>query len=80
MSYFFDLEYSNQEGVTVQQKGRVYKVLNRKGEFSYYEIAQHTVIDGEKFASAAFACFDPDLWRIPQEDRDRALTRFSKAA
>lgn len=81
MSYFFDTEYPSrlQPGKMVKQKGRVYKVVNRKGDLSYYEITQETMMGDEKLCNASFACFDLTMYPIPQEDLDRALTRKSKA-
>jgi hypothetical protein len=55
MSYFFDIETHSERLGPIKQRGRVYRVVNRRGDFRHYEIVQETIIGGEKLCDARFA-------------------------
>ena len=80
MSYFFDIEYNSEKLGKVKQSGRVYRVVNRKGEFMWYEIVQETITDAGTLCDAVFSVWDLEQFPIPRGDLDKALTRRSKAA
>jgi hypothetical protein len=80
MGYFFDIEMHSEKLGPIKQKGRVYRVVDRKGDLRWYEIAQETIVGGEKLCDASFAVWDLEMFPIPREDLDRALTRRSKAS
>jgi hypothetical protein len=80
MSYFFDIELHTEKLGTVKQRGRVYRVVDRKDNFKWYEITQETRIGGDVLCDASFAVFDLNMFHISQDDLDRALTRRTKIA
>jgi hypothetical protein len=77
MSYFFDLEYDSPKLGRVQQRGRVYRVVDRAGDTRWYEISQVTTVNGEKMAEAAFPVWPENLadTDITEDEIARALVR-----
>ena len=79
MSYFIDNEYTDKFNRTVKEKGRVYRVVDRKGNFMRYEIYQELFINGDKLSEFCWPFDNPDEWGVDQSDIDKALKRTSKA-
>lgn len=76
MTFIFDIET-----ITHKTKSRVYRVCNKQRHFLYYSV-EFMIMDrqGIEIASGEFADFeDGGYLGISQADKDRALTRISRA-
>ena len=76
MTYFYDIK----EG-PFDNKGRLFKIVDKKGNFLYWEISQKIKLDEEPVFDSGFAVFDEAFWEFPftDEEKERALTRKSCA-
>ena len=79
MTYFFDTQETLKSGSTIDHRGRVYKVTDKKGNFLWWEASAVSRIDGEVLAESVFSDFkNGEYIGLSSEDKAKALTRKAK--
>ena len=77
-SYFCDTDVTLESGTKVIEKGRVYKVVNKDGDFKFYETVTSYKVNGKERIMCGITG-TAEFLNLCQSDIDRAIVRQTKA-